>query len=98
MTQQCIHSGRITRLAVFRVPEFGTRASFCLESAGRPAAICAVAGDVAREFISDYCEGDLVAVSGFHEARPWTAAANTPWAGRFRVREIRLAEDVLLAA
>jgi hypothetical protein len=28
----------------------------------------------------------------------WTAAANTPWAGRFRVREIRLAEDVLLAA
>ena len=98
MTQECMLTGRITRPAVFRVPEFGTRASFCLESAGRPAAICAVAGDVAREFISGYCEGDIVAVSGFHEARPWTAAANTPWAGRFRVREIRLVEDVLLAA
>jgi siroheme synthase len=30
--------------------------------------------------------------------RSSTAAANTPWVGRFRVREIRVAEDILLAA
>ena len=30
MTQECIFTGRITRLAIFRVPEFGTRASFQL--------------------------------------------------------------------
>ena len=30
MTQECILTGRITRLAIFRVPEFGTRASFQL--------------------------------------------------------------------
>jgi hypothetical protein len=98
MTQECILTGRITRLAIFRVPEFGTRASFYLECAGRPSAICAVAGDVAREFITHYCEGDLVVVRGFHEPRPSTAAANTPWPGRFRVRGIRVAEDLLLAA
>ena len=98
MTQECILTGRITRLAVFRVPEFGTRASFHLECAARPSAICAVAGDVAREFITHYCEEDFVVVSGFHEPRPSTAAANTPWPGRFRVREIRLVEDVRLAA
>jgi hypothetical protein len=98
MTQECILTGRITRLAIFRVPEFGTRARFHLEYAGRPPAICAVAGDVAREFIAHYCEGDMVVVRGFHESRPSTAAANTPWIGRFRVRDIRVAEDVLLAA
>jgi hypothetical protein len=98
MTQECIFTGRITRLAIFRVPEFGTRASFHLERAGAPSAICAVAGDVAREFITHYCEGDLVVVRGFHEPRPSTAAANTPWLGRFRVRDIRVAENVLLAA
>jgi len=98
VTQESILTGRITRLAVFRVPEFGTRASFHLEYAGRPPAVCAVAGDVAREFIAHYCEGDVVVVSGFHEARPSTAAANTPWAGRFRVRDIRVAADIRLAA
>jgi len=98
MTQECILTGRITRLTIFRVPEFGTRASFHLECAGRPPAVCAVTGNVAREFIAYYCEGDSVVVTGFHEARPSTAAANTPWVGRFRVREIRVAQDVLLAA
>jgi hypothetical protein len=98
MTQERILTGRIARLVVFRVPEFGTRASFHLEYAGRPPAICAVAGDVAREFIRHYSEGDIVVVSGYHEPRPSTAAANTPWAGRFRVRDIRVAEDLLLAA
>ena len=98
MTQECILTGRITRLAIFRVPEFGTRASFHLECAGRPPAVCAVAGDAARDFIGRYCEGDVVVVSGSHELRPSTAAPNTPWPGRFRVRNIRIAEDVRLAA
>ena len=35
MTQECILAGRIARLAIFSVPEFGTRASFHLECAGR---------------------------------------------------------------
>jgi hypothetical protein len=98
MMRECILTGRITRLAIFRVPEFGARASFHLEDAGRRAAICALDGDVAREFIAHYREGDVVVVRGFHEARPSTAAANTPWLGRFRVRDIRVAEDVRLAA
>ena len=98
MTQECLLTGRITRLAIFTVPEFGSRASFHLECAGRPTVICAVSGDVAREFIAHYCEGDTVIASGFHEPRPSTAAVNTPWYGRFRVRGIRIAEDLHLAA
>ena len=98
MTPECIFTGRITRLAIFRVPEFGTRASFQLECPGQPSAICAVDGDIARKFLKYYCEGDIVVVTGFHEARPSTAAANTPWAGRFRVRDIRVAADIRLAA
>lgn len=98
MTQTCSLTGRITRLAIFKVPEFGTRASFQLEYAERRPAICAIDGDVARDFVKHYCEGDVVVVRGFHEPRPWTAAVNTPWLGRFRVRDIRVAEDVLLAA
>ena len=98
MTEECILTGRITRLAIFRVPEFGSRASFHLECARQPIVICAVSGDVAREFIAHYCEGDTVILSGFHEPRPSTAAVNTPWRGRFRVRGIRIVEDVPLAA
>jgi hypothetical protein len=85
-------------MAIFSVPEFGARASFHLESAGRRSAVCAVAGDVAREFIAHYSEGDMVVVRGFHEPKPSTAAANTRWRGRFRVRALRVAEDALLAA
>ena len=98
MTQECIFTGRITRLAIFRVPEFGTRASFQLECPGQPSTICAVDGDIARKFVKYYCEGDIVVVTGFHEPRPSTAAANTPWVGRFRVRDIGIAEDTRLAA
>ena len=98
MIQECSFTGRITCLAIFKVPEFGTRASFRLECAERPPAICAVDGDVARNFVKNYCEGDVVVVRGFHEPRPSTAAVNTPWVGRFRVRDIQVAEDVLLAA
>jgi hypothetical protein len=89
-------TGRIAGLVIFRVPEFGTRASFTIEEAGRCPIVCAVEGDVAREFIARYCEGDTIAVRGIYEPRPSTAAANTPWVARFRVREVRTAEDARL--
>jgi hypothetical protein len=98
MTPQCTLTGRITRLAVFTVPEFGTRASFVIECAGRRPTVCGVAGNVAREFIAHYGEGDAVALRGVEESRPSTAAAETPWAGRFRVLDVRVAEDARLAA
>jgi len=98
MTQECILGGRIIRLAILRVPEFGVRASFQIECAGQPPGICAVDGDIARKFVKYYRKGDIVVVTGFPEPRPSTAAANTPWLGRFRVRDIRIAEDVRLAA
>jgi hypothetical protein len=41
---------------------------------------------------------DLVVVSGFDEPRPSTAAANTPWLGRFRVCAGRAVGDARLAA
>jgi hypothetical protein len=40
----------------------------------------------------------MVTVRGIHEPRPSTAAANTPWLGRFRVRAVRVAEDARFAA
>jgi len=83
---------------VFTVPEFGTRASFIIECAGRRPTVCGIAGDVAREFIAHYGEGDVVALRGVHEPRPSTAAAKTPWAGLFRVFDVRVAEDAILAA
>jgi hypothetical protein len=93
--QEHILIGRIAGLVIFRVPEFGTRASFTIEGAGRYPVVCAVEGDVAREFIARYCEGDEVGVRGIYEPRPSTAAANTPWVARFRVqavvKEVRLA-------
>jgi len=60
--QERILIGRITGLRVFRVPDFGTRASFRIERTGQCPVICSVAGDVAREFIAYYCEGDIIAV------------------------------------
>jgi hypothetical protein len=90
--------GQITGLRVFTVPEFGARASFQLKSSGRCSVFCSVAGDVAREFIAHYWEGDMVVVRGVHEPRPSTAAANTPWVGRFRVRAVSVAEDIHVAA
>jgi hypothetical protein len=86
-------TGRIANLVIFRLPEFGTRASFRIDCAGRRPVVCCVAGDVvAREFITHYREGAKVAVTGTHEPRPSTASANTPWAGRFRVHAVRVAE------
>ena len=93
-----ILTGCIANLAIFSLVEFGTRASFKIECAARSSIVCAVEGDVAREFIAHYCEGDMVAVRGVDEPRPSTAAANTPWPGRLRVHAVRVAEDARLAA
>lgn len=90
--------GRIIRLQIFKFPEFGTRASFRLECKGQRYVTCAVAGDVAREFVTYYREGDIVAVTGTYEPRPSTASSETPWAGRLRVRTLRLLEDLWIAA
>ena len=91
-------TGRIVRLAIFSVPEFGTRASFTIDEAGRLPVVCALEGDVARKFIGHYSEGDKVVVKGVYEPRPSTAAANCPWVARFRVRDVRVSEDARLAA
>ena len=96
--QQHILTGRITRLAIFTLSEFGTRASFILERPKACPVSCSVSGNVAREFVAHYFEGDMVAVTGIHESRPSTAAANTPWSGRFRVGAMRVAEDALFPA
>ena len=91
-------TGRITNLTIFSLVEFGTRASFRIERASQSPVICAIDGNVARRFIVHHCEGNIVTVSGFDESRPSTAAANTPWLGRFRVRAVLVAEDARLAA
>jgi len=80
--------GCITRLRIFTVPEFGTRASFVLERSRQNPVDCCVADQVARAFIAGYREGDIAAVSGTFEPRPSTASSKTPWAGRFRVRSV----------
>jgi hypothetical protein len=76
--------GRSSGLRIFWVPEFGTRASFRLDRGGQCSIICCVAEDVAREFVTYYREGDMVAVLGNYEPRPSTASPETPWVGRFR--------------
>ena len=91
-------TGRIVRLAIFTVPEFGTRASFTVDETGRLPVVCAAEGDVAREFIGHYSEGDKVVVRGVYEPRPSTAAANSPWVARFRACDVRVSEDARLAA
>ena len=96
--QEHTFTGRIASLVIFRVPEFGARAKFTIEDMGQDPVVCAVEGDVAREFIARYCEGDNVTVRGIYEPRPSTAAAGTPWVPRYRVRSVRLAEEVFLAA
>jgi len=96
--QDHIFAGHVAGLVIFSVPEFGTRAKFTIEDAGRPSVVCAVEGDVAREFIAHYSEGDKVVVRGIYEPRPSTAAANAPWVARFRVCEVHLARAARLAA
>jgi hypothetical protein len=96
--QEHIHTGRIAGLVIFRVPEFGTRASFAIEGTGQSPIVCAVDGDVARDFIARYSEGDEVSVQGIYEPRPSTAAANAPWVARFRIRAAHLATEDPTAA
>ena len=80
--------GHVTGLRIFTVPEFGMRASFRLKCCGQGSIICCVAEDVAREFVTYYREGDIVAVQGTYEPRPSTASPKTPWAGRFRIHSL----------
>ena len=96
--QERTFTGRIANLAIFSLVEFGTRARFNIECGVRSPIVCAVEGNVAREFIAHYREGDMVAIRGVDEHRPSTAAANTPWLGRFRVCAVRAVEDRRLAA
>ena len=95
--QEHTFTGRITGLVIFRVPEFGIRARFKVEDMGRSPVVCAVEGDVAREFITRYRKGDEVTVTGIYEPRPSTAA-NTQWVPRYRVRAVKFAEATRLAA
>ena len=96
--QEHTFTGRIAGLVIFRVPEFGIRAKFKVEDTGRSPVICAVEGDVAREFVASYREGDKVTVRGIYEPRPSTVAASTPWVPRYRVRALKFAEATRLAA
>ena len=96
--QEHTFTGRITGLVIFRVPELGTRARFKVEDIGRSPVTCAVEGDIAREFIARYREGDEVTVTVIYEPRPFTAAANTPWVPRYHVRAVKFAEATRLAA
>ena len=98
ISPQRMLTGRVTDLVITTVTEFGTRASFRIECAGQCSMFCCVEGNTARELIAHYCDGDWLAVTGFDEPRPSTASANTPWPGRFRVRAVRAAEEVRLAA
>ena len=96
--QERILTGSIANLVIFSLVEFGTRASFKIECGAPSPTVCAVEGNVAWEFIAHYCEGDMVTVRGVDEPRPSTAAANTPWLGRFRVHAVRVADHARLAA
>ena len=96
--QEHIHTGRIAGLVIFSVPEFGTRASFTIEGTGRCPIVCAVDGDVAREFVARYREGDEVSVRGIYEPRPSTASVNAPWVARFRIYAAHLTKEHPTAA
>ena len=96
--QERLLIGRITRLQTFTVPEFGTRASFRLECAEGSVTCCVAGGGVAHELLTYYRESDIVTVTGISEPRPSTASAMTPWAGRFRVRTLRVPEVIWAAA
>jgi hypothetical protein len=58
--QEHVLTGRIARLLAFKLPEFGIRARFTIEATEWDSVICAVEGNLAREFITRYCEGDVV--------------------------------------
>ena len=96
--QEQIFIGRIASVVIFRVPEFGPRVRFTIEVSGQHAVGCAAEGDIARDFIAHYSEGDEVLVRGIYEPRPSTAAANTRWVARFRVRALHIAQEADLVA
>jgi hypothetical protein len=98
MKQEHVLIGRSTGPRMYRVTEFGTRASFTLECSGECAVACCIAGDVARGFLASCREGDIVAVDRIHEPHPSTASPKTPWVGRFRVRALRILESARIAA
>jgi hypothetical protein len=98
MQDQVVLTGRVTGLRIFTLSEFGTRAAFTIEVMGQQPLFCAVEGNPARKFVTHCCDGDTVTVAGFHENRPSTAAANTPWVTRFRVRQVHPVEDLWHAA
>ena len=80
--------GRIAGLQIFSVPQFGTRASFRLEWPEQDAVTCRVDGDVARELVASYFEGDVIAVNGAYEPRSSTASPKTPWIPRFCIQAL----------
>lgn len=90
--------GRIAGLQIFSVPQFGTRASFRLEYPGQHSVTCCVAGDVARELVASYFEGDVIAGKGAYEPRPSTASPKTPRSPRFCVDALSGPEAVGVAA
>jgi hypothetical protein len=90
--------GRIAGLQAFSVPQFGTRASFRLEWPRQDSVTCRVAGDVARELVASYFEGDVIAVKGTYEPRPSTASPKTPWIPRFCIQALCGPEAIGVAA
>ena len=52
--QERILTGSIANLVIFSLVEFGTRASFKIECGAPSPTVCAVEGNVAREFIAHY--------------------------------------------
>lgn len=59
MTQERILTRRITRLAVFRVPEFGASRQLSPRCCMTTPTICAGSGNVAQEFITRYRDWDI---------------------------------------
>jgi hypothetical protein len=98
MKQEHVLIGRITGPRVYRVPEFGTRASFTLECSGQCSVACCIAGDVARGFLSLFREGDMVAVDGIYEPHPSTASSQDAMGRPPSVRALRILEAARIAA
>lgn len=95
--QERLLIGRITRLQTFTVREFGTRASFRL-NARKAQSPAASPGRLPAELVTHYRESDIVAVTGISEPRPSAASAMTAWAGRVRVRTLRVLQVIWAAA
>jgi hypothetical protein len=87
--------GRIAGLRVLWVPEFGTRASFRLQYLRECLVTCCVAGALARELV--LLRGRYGGGERCYEPRRSTASPKTPWAGRFRVRDLHIANPASIA-